>query len=270
MASPVRGSSPIALGALAHDPDGRLLGPFERALPILRGAFRWIALVVTPGTAEEWTRRVWDQEAIVLVRSKYDEVGENRREALSIAQSLEMGTVQYADLDRAIHWALTQPQELTEVANIAGKAEYTVIGRTEGAMASHPQSQRLPELVTNRAVSTLLGQELDITSGSCAMSRATASRILQLSKATGVTTDAEWPMLAALTLGHKLSVVLVDGLDFETADYNLVEIQEAGGLTNWIRARYETITAWRIRAQAAQATIAAAEALALHAAEVKS
>lgn len=242
--------------------------PFELAVPRLLSIFCRIGVVVTPDTTRAWAESARNLRRVAVLRSKHDEIGENRREALALAMSEDVEAIQYTDLDRIIHWAFTRPSELSEVATLASQRQYTVIGRSYAAFASHPLAQRLPEMATNGAISTLLGKDVDVTSGCCAMSRDTSQQIIEMSEAQGVATDGEWPILAALILGRDVEVVSVDGLDFETPDYYAPEIQLAGGIENWLRSRYENLSAWEARISAANATIKMAAVVATRHSEV--
>ena len=139
---------------------------------------------------------------------------------LTLRKALETNTshIHYADMDRLVRWVETQPQEWRQTLEFIQQCDCVVIGRTEQAWETHPQALRKTEEISNQVFSYLLGQPLDLSAGSKGFSRSAVEFIIansQPSRALG--TDAEWIILAQRG-GFRIDSLLVDGLDWESAD----------------------------------------------------
>lgn len=240
-----------ALAALVHDPEGRIFRKFPLALKIFKSIYKEIVVIVSPSSTEKWQKYLSKSSPIIL-RVLKDEIGENRRQAISVAASLGVGAVHSCDLDRAIFWAIHYPKELLMVASNLPRYPYTIIGRSKKAFLTHPSSQRLPEMATNQAASIVLGQPVDITSGSSGMQAAVANKIARLSKSFSVETDGEWPVLASNVLKLPLHAIKVNGLAFETAYFRTEK---------WVKRYYNTLDSWLFRINMAQRTTAVMHSL---------
>ncbi|HUE75698.1 MAG TPA: hypothetical protein VMP10_02630, partial [Chloroflexota bacterium] len=196
------------------------------------------------------------------VESRGGEIGSSRRHALALA-SQDNVAIHYCDFDRLLHWMQTAPAELASLLLQSGRADYTMIGRTPEAFATHPEYQRRTEELTNRVFSLWYGSEVDITAGSCAMTPATARLILDHSVAPTNATDAEWPAIV-FRAGGKLEYVETDGLSFETADYFADEIAQAGSLDAWLAEQSRLPETWvqrtRLALESMEAIVAALSA----------
>lgn len=76
----------------------------------------------------------------------------------------------------------------------------------------------LTEAISNRVVSEILGQPMDVSAGSKGFSRRAVEFLVgntQPGRALG--TDAEWPILLKRS-GFRVDYLVVDGLDWESAD----------------------------------------------------
>lgn len=156
--------------------------------------------------------------------------------------------VQYADMDRLLRWMETRPEEWRETVDKIHHCDCLIVGRTQAAYATHPQSMVQTEAISNRVISSLLGQPLDVSAGSKGFSRAAADFIITNSapgRALG--TDGEWPILAQRG-GFQIATVEVDGLDWESAD----RYQELAADPQWQRQLAAVIDtdprswAWRV------------------------
>jgi hypothetical protein len=93
-----------------------------------------------------------------------------------------------------------------------------IIGRSPDSYQTHPQALVQTEAISNQVISSLLGQNLDVSAGSKGFSRQAAEFIVaNCEPGHALGTDAEWP----LTLkkgGFRVDFVMVEGLDWESAD----------------------------------------------------
>ncbi len=141
-----------------------------------------------------------------------------RHAALQKALETSAGWIQYADFDRLLRWVETRPEEWRQITMAAGDADCLIIGRTPVAYATHPQALVQTERISNRVISSLLGEEMDVSAGSKVFSRPAAEFLLKNShpgKALGM--DGAWPVLLKRA-GFSLRYRSVDGLDWESAD----------------------------------------------------
>ena len=126
--------------------------------------------------------------------------------------------VHYVDLDRLLRWVELHEHEWRQTVGSVQQADCLVIGRTEWAWETHPQALRQTEKIPNRLFSSLLGQELDLSSGSKGFSREVVELILaNTTVGRSLGTDAEWVILPQRA-GYVLDTLLVNGLEWETTD----------------------------------------------------
>lgn len=209
-------------------------------LSFLTQLYQVMAVVATPKTAGRTLALLRDAGAAVWDDGD-GQIGKNRRRALAAA--MEAGDTpffHYCDFDRLLHWAHHHPQELADVAKREiPQADYTAIGRTAEAFASHPPVQQELEGMTNDVFSFIFGQEMDVTAGSAGVGRAAARALLAHSVETSNATDAEWPMIIRRQPDLRVRHIRVQGLAFETVTfYGNGVYDEAHTAENWAqRAR---------------------------------
>lgn len=184
---------------------------------------------------------------VELLEESNGRIGVGRRHALRMGLRTTASHLQYCDFDRILHWISRYPEELASTLEELQKYDYTIIGRTGRAFASHPRVQRDTEVITNHAFSLWFGQPVDISAGSCGVSRRAAALLLKKSVAPSNATDAEWPALVQTTEKMTVGFVRTEGLEFETPDYFADEIAQAGSLEAWLEERSKPLTAWIAR-----------------------
>jgi hypothetical protein len=175
-----------------------------------------------------------DVDALTLLESlddmrvqMQDDWVAGRQVALDTALEFECDFVHYVDCDRLLRWFELSPDELRHTIQAAQTVHCLVIGRTEAAFATHPQCLQQTESITNDVFSHLLDQPLDLCAGSKAFSRAAAEFLTHNSQPShGWCTDAEWIVLLHRA-GFSIGTLLVDGLDWETADRYLPHAADA-------------------------------------------
>jgi hypothetical protein len=138
--------------------------------------------------------------------------------ALKLAYETGADAIHYADMDRLLRWVETKPDEWKQTLEQVGHSECLVIGRTQTAWETHPQALCETEKITNTLFSNLLGQPLDLSAGSKGFSRRAVEFILANSQpGRAIGADSEWTVLLHRA-GFRVEHVLVDGLDWESAD----------------------------------------------------
>jgi hypothetical protein len=185
---------------------------FRRLYPLLSRLYDHI-LVVTPS---EMVISFQAYEKITLVVSDVWATGRYR----SLEKAVETGDsyIHYADLDRLVRWAETQPKELEDVLHQIHQSECLVIGRDQVAYATHPLAIVDTEAASNRVFSHILGMGVDLSAGSKGFRRDVAQFIVKNSTPkNALGTDSEWVILAWRG-GFEVEHVQVRGLDWESAD----------------------------------------------------
>ncbi len=245
----------ISLATYTHDPRGGLLEPLKERMPPLTKIYDGLFVVVTDETDGRVLERLEDFGCTVVIQEDgvgYDRVGDARRLAISAASEGGRGHVHFVDLDRVLRWAGSHADELRRVVGEIADHEFLIIGRTPHAMETHPVSQRETEGLANKVASLVLGLEVDVTAASRGLSQGATKTILEYSKAKSFDTDAEWPVIIQCKSNLPISYIEVDGLGFEDWLKLPGEVEAAGGLEEWKRAKDEDPARWLHRMRFAQ------------------
>ncbi len=204
----------IAL-ATAWYPRGEL-GRFLTLLPVLQDAYTGIAISLPPEADESLFQRIVILDLVEVVITADWSWG--RFLALERALQFPGTHVQYADFDRLLRWIETRPEEWQEILQEILDHDCLIIGRTPGSYQTHPQALVQTERISNQVISYLMDQPLDVSAGSKGFSRPAGEFILQnCEPGHALGTDAEWP-LTLMRGGFNVESVLVEGLDWESAD----------------------------------------------------
>ncbi|UCH57734.1 MAG: hypothetical protein JSV18_02145 [Candidatus Bathyarchaeota archaeon] len=202
--------------------------------------------------------RFYENDCVVELQSGgvgLEFIGDSRRMALSLALEEGRGHIHIVDMDRILQWAGSHPQELRGVVRHLPQHDFLVIGRTERAMETHPQSQRETEGLANRVCSLLLGSAMDVTSASRGLSPEAARLILRHSRATECNTDSEWPLIIHCLSDMPVGYIEVEGLKFEDWLKRTDEVERAGGVEAWKRFIDEDPAAWLHRIRFAEGIV---------------
>lgn len=255
----------VALAATLRDTEERLL-PFikefgERLKKIYKNK---IFLSITLDTSSATIQEIVDHgfQYDVLNSQKEDRLGDNYRNSIKGALSLDTNFIHVCDFDRVLHWVANYPEELEEVianmdflgillpANrgekIPRSSDWGILffARTPRAFETHPPIQKLTEKRTNSLASSLTRIEIDIMSGSNAMDRNTTELFLKESYQDGYGIYAEF---FSIPFSHKVKInsMQVEGLEWETPDQFKKEIENIG-YENWIE-NFENADQWQKR-----------------------
>ncbi|WP_152549061.1 hypothetical protein [Geomicrobium sp. JCM 19037] len=99
----------------------------------------------------------------------------------------------YCDTDRLLTWLETAKEQLAAVHKTIQENDYTVIGRSEQAFRSHPESWQQTESIVNRLFSKEMGEKYwDVTAGSCGMNIASLRTLMHENVFS--MNDAAWPL----------------------------------------------------------------------------
>jgi hypothetical protein len=230
----------VALACTHHDPDGRLDAQLRRVLPALSALYAHIAVVATDGTSPRALGDLRGAGASVADSGgarddTFRVLGRRRREAIALAFDRAPGAAHahLCDLDRALHWMETYPEELRDVVRRIPDADFTVLGRTERAYATHPRVQRDTEALINHAFGLVWGEPWDVGAASRGLSRRAAG-IVAASGDDTIGNDCSWPLCLLRVHGARIAYRATEGLEFETPDRYPAEIAAVGGRDAWI------------------------------------
>lgn len=205
-------SLPVAL-ACTWQPRGEL-PRLRRWREILLDLYRDVHIALPPDAAPSLAAAVGELPGVHALVT--DDWATGRPTAIRAALATDASHVHYCDLDRALHWVETRPDELRATVTAVQRADCLILGRTDWAWATHPAAMRDTEALFNRVFSAALGIEADVGAGSRGLSRRAAEFVLAHGPATHWV-DAAWPVLLHRA-GYSVEALAVDGLAWETPD----------------------------------------------------
>lgn len=254
-------SAEVALAITLHDPDGRLHAQLQQTLPLITDLFACIAVNATPET-DPCVLTPFEAQGALVTRQQRPtsegilQLGAVRRAVVSAALQSDAPFAFYCDGDRLLHWADRYPHELAQVVAQIPDHGFTIFGRTPRAFQSHPRIQRDTERIINHVFSLASGQPWDITAAARGMSRSVAQAISEGCPDDSIGVDAAWPLYVQSLGEYSMAHVETEGLEFETADRYVPEIERAGGLEAWLAALDTDPQQWAFRLRLAQIEIA--------------
>ncbi len=253
----------VGLAALHHDPAGSWAPRLERHLLALGSLFTGMTVLRSAATDDRLLRAHGVRTEVDPPVAGPARIGHLRVAVLGAALAQGARPLLFCDLDRLLVWIRDRPGELASAVAEVGRADCTVFGRTPPAFASHPRVQRDTEGLVNEVYGIATGTGWDITAAARGLS-ARAARLLAASETGryGVGTDAAWPLRVRSESGLTLAYREVEGLRFESADGAGDEVERAGGVAAWMRARDEDADGWAQRVAFARQTVTAIRDLA--------
>lgn len=201
----------VCLVCVVHDIQGRYVNFVRQAAPILADLYSEMCIAVSDQTSGTLVAELQKGGFKTRIVPKAG-AANARRDALRFAVGTPYRHFHYCDLDKALTWVLNDASELKEVQDDIDKHDYLIVGRTQQAFYSHPDSWVKTEEITNHIASLELGFEVDITAGSCGLSRHAVESILKHSVAQ--MTDAEWAMIVRRIAHGTVGYRAVRGLKY--------------------------------------------------------
>jgi hypothetical protein len=252
--------SEVALALIQYDPDGALFDQTVRVLPRLQQVFAGITVCANAATDPRSIDIL--QQSGVRVTAEAPQVGLNhigwfRRTAVQLALHGPGAFILYCDFDRILHWMESHPQELTGVAQRLTRYDFTVLGRTARAFATHPRLQRDTEAIINHVFERVSGRAWDTGAGARGLSRRAAEAIVTGCLDDQVSNDVTWPLCLQQTGGFTLGYIETEGLEFETPDRFPAEVARAGGAAQWSEQLDDDPQHWAHRLQLARIEVEA-------------
>jgi len=246
-----------ALAMLYHDPDGKLRDQIDRSAPLLTDIFSDIAIcasvVANPSALHRWREAgaLIDQETADDTPA-YQRLGRARRRAVKLALDHQTSHILYVDGDRVLHWVEHYPDELRRMATAILDHDFTVLGRTARAFASHPGVQRDTEGIVNKVFARATGLQWDVGSGSRGLSRRAIEAIDAHCPDDTISVDVTWPLCLRKLGGYRLGYVLAEGLEFETGDGYDHQRAETNDYHHWLDNLDNDPQRWAFRLRLAQ------------------
>ena len=239
----------IALSITYHDPQGGLTPQIEQHFPALLRMFSGIAVRGSRQANRKSLTLCESMGAKVKLDSlsNYNQgpqIGRARREAVALALEFDTPYNVHCDGDRILHWAENYPSELAEIINLVPENDFTVMGRTTRAFNTHPRMQRDTEAIVNHLFHVRTGCAWDVMIGARGLSKRAAQAIVDGSEDNEISVDVTWPLLIRSLGGYSLAYLPTEGLEFETHNRYLDELNAAGGLGAWMKELDTDITKW--------------------------
>lgn len=201
----------IGLICVTHDPIGKNINLIKKHSSLLNKIYKDLFITVSEETNKDLIDELEKSRFNVEIIPKKG-AGHARREVLILGLTGCNQYFHYCDFDRLLTWADRYGDELKNTVNEIPNYDYQIFGRTERALNTHPIEWILTEKITNKIFSLELGQEADVTAGSCGFSRQSGQLILDNSK--DKMTDAEWPMIIHRIGKMKVGYRSVEGLEY--------------------------------------------------------
>lgn len=201
-----------ALVTVIHDPQGNHIKLFKELQRDLEDIYTEMFITVSDETSVELFNEL-EKSKFNVKRIPKLGAAHARREAIKFGLTGSSLYYHYCDFDRVLTWGNNYLGELKEIVADIPNHEYMILGRTERAFNTHPLAWIETEKITNKIFSLEFGEEVDITSGSCSLSRVSAEYINKYSKEK--MTDAEWAMII-----HRIANLQVDYRSVEGLEYH--------------------------------------------------
>jgi hypothetical protein len=228
---------------------------FERLQARLAALYAHMIIVVPIETDDQIVDAVCKYPDISVLR--YGGQGGGRYCALQMALETEAPHIHYCDFDRLVRWAELYEDGLRRTVEAVRQAEVLMIGRTLYAYATHPKCMQYTENMINDMFSHLLGKTLDLTSGSKSFSRQAVEVLVSKTQpGNGMGTDTEWAVVLHRA-GFQIDSILVNGLDWETADRYLPHAADPETQRRVAEEYDSKVENWEFRAKLAQDIIRA-------------
>jgi hypothetical protein len=163
----------------------------------------------------------------------------------------------YCDFDRILHWMEFHPQELIDVAQQITAHDFTILGRTPRAFATHPRIQRDTEAIINHVFERISDRAWDTGAGARGLSRRAAETISAHCHDDQISNDVTWPLCLQALGGFTLGYIETEGLEFETPDRFPAEVAQAGGVVEWSEQLDDDPQHWAARLELARIEVEA-------------
>jgi hypothetical protein len=237
----------MILISTAHDIDGTFIPLLEQIRPKLSPFCKNSVVACTPATHQDTIKVLKSIGFTVIEGGSFNQ---GRILGLKKAMEIDPNETSFFSccLDKLIHWLEFEENEFHETFNSLSPYGIQLLGRSEKAWSTYPQSWVQTEQIVNRLLSKKMGIDIDALTGDLIVSRNAAELICAKSVEVHAGACVEWPLMV---LQHDMTVgcILVNGLSWEDADRSQSVIEAEGGLELWKEKFYEGIAEWKKRSQ---------------------
>lgn len=186
----------IAL-AVAWRPSENGVKRFEALRPLIDDLYCGMSIVVPPNTDADLIARLRPYPMVKVRVGK--QMRENRR-YYTLQQALEFTDadfIHYCDGDHVISRLERDPDDWRRGLDAMQNTDCLIIGRSAVVFETYPRTLVETEKIINLVASYLLGQNVDLGSGSRGLSRRAVEFLMQYAspETHGVATDSEWVVL---------------------------------------------------------------------------
>ena len=209
----------VALVSTIHDSAGWSITPLRESSPLLEDLYERRIVIATKGTSQSVIDAF--EESGWFLASPRSNVGveyisDSRLKVIRAGVEAGANHLHLIDTDRVLHWAAHYPDELRGVVSRISKLDFTIIGRTQRALQTHPRNQVETEAIANKVFSLIYGKEVDITAASRGISKAAVEVLAKYSHGRFFDNDSEWPTILLCLGGLSMGYVEAEGLEWET------------------------------------------------------
>jgi len=223
--------SDIALVCLTRDTEANLEPSIVKLQHKLPEIYNDRIVIASRDTTPK-TKRALTESGWTVIDQSEEGVGEARRDALRTALQGNYTHIHLCDLDRALHWVSTYPDEMKRIHNEILRHDFLILGRTKRAFETHPEPQKLTENLTNQFFQNLIEQYIDVNAASRGISSKAAETILNHSQATSFETDVEWPLIIKHKSHLRLSYLEVEGWSTKHTSSTIKRLKLSMGSNN--------------------------------------
>lgn len=204
-----------ALAVTVHDPGAHLLPGLRRTADRIRELFGGVGALLTEESAPEIESFLRSELGAATAREAADvaSIGRHRRISVGLARRSAPDGVLYSDLDHALRWVETDPEEVGGCLRSGAEFDVLVVGRTEAAMARCPRRLRDTERVVNHIHRLVTGRDWDLMFGIRHLSPRACEAVVGLGREDTIANDVEWHLLCE-SLGHRVGYLAASGLSY--------------------------------------------------------
>jgi hypothetical protein len=226
---------------------------FEKLLPILLRSYSGLAITLPPGLVVSLPFLPHDSPGVRIIPT--EDWSSGRWSALKAALDFSPSHIHYVDFDRLLRWVERSLAEWQAILAKVGLCDYLLIGRSAAAYQTHPRALIETEQISNRVISSLIGQRVDASAGSKGFSRRAVEFILENCPAGhALGTDGEWT-LALHRAGFRVDYIEADGLDWESADRYQDSAADANQQEKAARLYDQDVNHWQRRVAVADEVV---------------
>jgi len=242
-------SNSIIIASTLHEPEFRLKGLIEAALPYISENLKTIIVSCTSTTDKDAIAYLTAKGFIISIPTNDTRIvsySDAIKVAVGYIESPESQRILYVDFDRLVHWINNYPDELTRILKDAETLELLHMGRSKRAYKTHPNTQQDTEQIINYLGSQTLDfkETKDWISVCYSFTTQLADLILNKRYVTEMGFYLTWPIIL-WKYAEKKRYIEVEGQEWETPDRYEKEIRDLG-YEKWLE-QFQSASEWKKR-----------------------